>query len=585
MAYIFNKFILILIAFFCFLSTVTKAQQKFNYYEEYEKYQLGDSLQWKELNYNDENWNYYMDKLMDYESSDIWLRIKIITNTIDDPPSNFGLTISVAGTYQLFWNGIYIGTNCREGTNISKHNGVLIEKLRFPDSIKIYRQNILSVRMSIPEGQKWDFSTLEINNYNALSVVPTADTFYLIFLILIYIMLAIYYSKSFIRNKTEWHQLFFAVLISMIALNTVFEMISYLTPITYRSIILVDHIELYLNLLLLWSFPLFFIIEFGFPVRYTALFISAGFILACYFYFDTRQYFESTALIPGILIIAWTLYKRREGGINALFGMFVFISILLSRSDVNMMRLSFLVFPFFISISLSKQYFRQKRKYQITKTQSARLESEMLRKIIQPHYLMNSLNAALEWIEDDPQKGVEFIQALSEEFRNFLKISNLKLIPIQDEISMCRGHVKIMKFRKDKNYKLFVENISIDETVPPAIFHTTIENGITHEPQDAENSYFIIREEKIKNGVRYRVISLYGSNKMLQSISGEKSSILVNGKEQSQSAADGTGYAYIKARLSESYADSWKIYSISYKIGWETVIEIYSGNIKKNNKK
>jgi len=561
-----------------FFSISNKAQHKFDYYEEYEKYQSGDSLQWKDMEYNDSNWNYYINTKMNFISSTLWFRCKIITNSINIPSDKLGLSISLTGTYQLFWNGVYIGTNSREGNDIFKNNGILVKTLRFPDSLKILRQNILAIRVSIPEGQKLEFPTIEINHIDFLSEAPTYDTIFLLILFIIHIMLSIYYLKSFRKNKFQWQHFFFALLLVLIALNIAFEMIAYLIPITYKSIILVDRFETYLVFLLLWSFPLFFALEFNFPAKYSALTISAVFIFAAYFDIDTKLYFQVIGLIPGIIIILWALYKRKEGGINAIFGMFVFISILLSGNDITLMKISFMIFPFFISISLSKQYFRQKRQFQITKTQSARLESEMLRKIIQPHYLMNSLNAAVEWLEEEPQKGVEFIQALSEEFREFSRTSNLKLIPIQDEINMCRGHLKIMKYRQDKDYKLFEENLNYDRTIPPAIFHTIIENGITHEPQEAENAYFIIKEEKLKNAIRYRVISLYTSNIIINSVKGLKSSLLSGEKMQSEDTLDGTGFTYIKARLTESYGDNWNIISNSYDIGWETIIEIYNKN-------
>ncbi len=560
--------------FFCLFAVKSFAQQNFDYYEEYEKYAWGDSLQWKNLNYNDEGWDYYMDKKMEYKSPIVWLRIKVITNAVDIPPNQLGMIISLSGTYEVFWNGIKIGTNCRNGSNILENNGVLNKTLSFPDSLKIYKHNILAIRMSLPIGQSWDFSTLNINNRSDLSEVPTTDTIFLSLLLIIFSMLATYYMRSFKKDKIQWHYLFFSILLMLIAMNTAFEMISYLFPITYRSILLVDYIEIYLTVLLLFSFPLFFIVEFNFPSRYSAMIVSIIFIVSGYYYFDKAVYFQAIGMAPGILIILWALYKRKEGSINAIFGMFVFISILLSRNDISLMKLSFMVFPFFISISLSKQYFRQKKQFQLAKTQSARLENEMLRKIIQPHYLMNSLNAALEWIEEEPEKGVEFIQALSEEFRDFSRTSNLKLIPIKDEINMCRGHIEIMKFRQDKNYQLYEENIDYNKTIPPAIFHTTIENGITHEPQEAEETYFIIREEETKNGVLYRIICVYSPDKNFHLNIEPKSDILNKLIEQKESTDDGTGLAYIKARLTESYGSNWSITSNSYNLGWETVIKI-----------
>src|SRR5205085_2260579 len=46
--------------------------------------------------------------------------------------------------------------------------------------------------------------------------------------------------------------------------------------------------------------------------------------------------------------------------------------------------------------------------------QKARLELEMLRRHLQPHFLMNTLTALSEWIEEDPKTAVKMIESLSD---------------------------------------------------------------------------------------------------------------------------------------------------------------------------
>lgn len=48
---------------------------------------------------------------------------------------------------------------------------------------------------------------------------------------------------------------------------------------------------------------------------------------------------------------------------------------------------------------------------------AAVLELELLRRRIAPHFLMNTLNALMEWVRSDPKTGVKMIEALAEEFR------------------------------------------------------------------------------------------------------------------------------------------------------------------------
>ncbi|RYY54784.1 MAG: regulator, partial [Chitinophagaceae bacterium] len=111
---------------------------------------------------------------------------------------------------------------------------------------------------------------------------------------------------------------------------------------------------------------------------------------------------------------------------------------------------------------------------------SSRLQLELIKKNIQPHFLRNTLTSMMDWVEESPKEGARFIQALAAEFTIMNEISEMTLIPIGKEIELCRQHLSVMGFRKEINYVW--EQSGIDETqlIPPAIIHTLLENGITH---------------------------------------------------------------------------------------------------------
>ncbi len=80
------------------------------------------------------------------------------------------------------------------------------------------------------------------------------------------------------------------------------------------------------------------------------------------------------------------------------------------------------------------------------------LELELLRRRIAPHFLMNTLNALAEWVESDPKTGVKMIEALAEEFRLLSQISDRPLIPLSEEIALCRRHLEVMSYRVDRAF-------------------------------------------------------------------------------------------------------------------------------------
>jgi hypothetical protein len=76
----------------------------------------------------------------------------------------------------------------------------------------------------------------------------------------------------------------------------------------------------------------------------------------------------------------------------------------------------------------------------------------------------------MDWVEESPAQGVRFIQSLSQEFDVMNEIAEQTLIPIQQEIALCRHHIEVMQFRKEINYVWQEFGIQNDEQIPPQLF-------------------------------------------------------------------------------------------------------------------
>ncbi len=157
---------------------------------------------------------------------------------------------------------------------------------------------------------------------------------------------------------------------------------------------------------------------------------------------------------------------------------------------------------------------KQKAELYLSKLRATRLESEMLKKIIQPHYIMNSLNSVIEWIEEKPEEGLKFIKELSDEFRSFSTFANRKSISIRDEIELCKNHIKVMEFRHHRKYRLDIKLKNLDRQIPPAIIHTLIENGITHHPLSSKDICIRIEDISSDKGFGIKTIVNYCDNCM-----------------------------------------------------------------------
>lgn len=167
--------------------------------------------------------------------------------------------------------------------------------------------------------------------------------------------------------------------------------------------------------------------------------------------------------------------------------------------------------------------------------EKARLELEMLRRQLQPHFLMNTLTALSEWIEQEPKTAVRMIESLSDELRILAEMSAETLVRADDELRLCRSHLANMSLRKDVAYELDVEGVDGALRVPPAVFHTLIENAVTH---GTPAGRVTLRLSATHDGARVRYV--------FEAPAGE-----------SNDGNAGTGTKYIEARLREAWGDAW----------------------------
>jgi len=199
--------------------------------------------------------------------------------------------------------------------------------------------------------------------------------------------------------------------------------------------------------------------------------------------------------------------------------------------------------------------------YEASLIHSERLKNELLKKNIKPHFIMNTLTSLMDWVEESPKEGIKFISALANEFEVLNDIADYKLVPIEQEIRLCKSHLDVMGYRKEISYQWQEEGIDYNEIIPPAIIHTAVENGVTHSlPDDKDSITFILSFEKNKAFKQYTLTTI-AKNRT---------------QTHSKIKGDGTGLKYIKSRLQESYPDQWEIKSNSKENGWETIIKIFA---------
>ncbi|MDH5717324.1 MAG: histidine kinase [Spirochaetia bacterium] len=199
--------------------------------------------------------------------------------------------------------------------------------------------------------------------------------------------------------------------------------------------------------------------------------------------------------------------------------------------------------------------------YSREKLESQKVRYEKLKKVIQPHYLLNSLNTMLSWISKNPEKSEDVIADLTDEFRLTYKLAEKKEVKLKEELRLCRAHLRIMGIRFDKNFELKTNNITEDEKIPPLIFHTLLENAFLYQNLNEKNTVIISKEET-ENSVEY-LFETKGD--MLET-------------DSNNSSKTGIGGKYIKTVLETAYPGKWQFESSQSKGGWKSVIKIVGTN-------
>jgi LytS/YehU family sensor histidine kinase len=198
---------------------------------------------------------------------------------------------------------------------------------------------------------------------------------------------------------------------------------------------------------------------------------------------------------------------------------------------------------------------RTQREQAQAQLRATRLELELLKKQIQPHFLMNTLTAVTELLESEPTSAVAMVDALAEELRAISAMSGEATIPLRQELELCRHHLAVMSFRKAAQFDLMTGNVDHEARVPPGIFHTLLENALTHN-RYGTRTVFELQEAASSNDRKLFRLRTPMSER------------------RAQKPSSGSGHRYIRARLAEAFGDDWAFRSAAAGDYWIDEIEI-----------
>lgn len=549
----------------CVLILVTSCSQD-AVFKQYETvFQQGDQQEWAAKNLDDQDWQKRLGLVPDGQV--FWSRTKIDILKAPEPFRPYGLKLEAYGEYEVFWDGVLIGKNGNPGQEANlPPEGELWITYNIPTHLVAKGEHLLALRLSnyyFPDHVgRYE---LEIGDYEHLLTDRLIQTSYMHIFAGAFLITSIYYLFLFLGNKKEYPMLVFSASCFLFFVLTMTQFARNAVPIHYS--LHVVRLEIISSLMFGISvlIPLYFSMQFPYPKRKLLMGIYIAVLL--YFFIVNHHFFGFTIYNMAVSlwvfsfgIVLFGIYKKAKGALLVSFILILCISLRYSVSFSISLFAGFSLILLSMLYLLSLRINEQRLAYETSLVQSTRLRLELLKKNIQPHFLMNTLTSLIDWVEEAPKKGVLFIEALAREFDLFNQIEDQTLIPIAQEIALCRTHLEVMEYRKEINYTWEEEGIEPRQKIPPAVLHTLLENGITHSlPLEGNNIKFKLIYESNNNYKCYTFLTFAAS---VREVSGNRT--------------EGTGLKYIRARLTESYDSKWDLTSEPTNHGWKNVLKIYS---------
>tara|TARA_R110002167_G_scaffold117623_13_gene293704 strand:- start:1140 stop:2813 length:1674 start_codon:yes stop_codon:yes gene_type:complete len=550
----------------CFLLVLllaTSCSQSPVFKENETVFKVGDQPEWAAKNWNDEDWK--KGKPTVYDGRVFWFRTKIDILKAPESLHPYGLQLHVYGEYEVFWDGVLVGINGNPGQEaILGPVGKMWATFSIPTHLTKKGEHLLAIRSSLyyfPNHTGID--ELEINYYDELLTDRLIESSYMHLFAGAFLIASFYFLFLFLSNKKEYATLIFSVCCFLFFVLILTEFMKAYVPIHYSLHVVRLRIIGILMLGISFLIPFYFSTQFPFPKRKLLLTIYVGVLL---FFFLSKYVFELTANNMALSmwlfsfgIVVFGVYKKMKGARLVLLTLLLSVPIGFVTPFNKSLFAGFSLILLGMFYLLSLRIKEQRLAFENTLVQSTRLRLELLKKNIQPHFLMNTLTSLIDWVEESPKKGVLFIEALAREFDLFNQIEDQRLIPIAQEIALCRTHLEIMEYRKEINYSWEEEGIDLGQKIPPAIIHTLLENGITHSLPLEDNS------------IKFKLIFESNGHERCYTFL-----TFAAGVRHATSKEEGTGLKYIKARLTESYHSKWDFTSERTNHGWKNTIKIYS---------
>ena len=527
------------------------------------RFRVGDDLRWAAPDVDDTDWE--RRSLLDTPDTTavLWGRFDLqLDGTLEAP----GLLVAAAAAREVYWDGVLLGRTGRVGTDReSEVAGPLEAVFSIPDSLATPGDHVVAMRFStFRRPPRAAGLLLNIHVVDLKAAATTLPWTFLAPLVFLggFLLVALYYSVLYAADRTRTPYLLTALLCLVVAGLLVAEswrsVVGYPYDLHGVRLALINGLTWAVGVLMAATFAVQFAVPRGRWIV-AGLGSVAGVVLLATSDHETGTFTVFIlALAVAIGLTGWAVMRRQPGAALALGGVLICALALLGTGRDFMEGAFFPAFGVLLAgllTSLGLQTRDQRRRHEAALAAASRLEAELLKKHLQPHFLMNSLASVIEWVERDPAQGVQALEALAEELRALGDVSGENTIPMRRELALCRAHLRVMSFRHGVQLELNAEGVDPSRPIPPAVIHTLIENAVTHNAYPPGSVTLTLREETQEGGRRLALRAPLASS-------------------TATIGPEGGGLRYVRARLEEAMPGQWTLASSVEEGAWVTWVDL-----------
>ena len=509
-----------------------------------------------------EKWNVGIWDITEDDVSRFEYDLKLeISGDPDKSLLSFYILNYVPGTYKLYWDDLLIGSEGKmeteNGRPVEIEPGHYRSIFHIPQSRLTNGSHLLKLS-GIREKhifQKNDavikILTLDwLLTYERWNTITYGSYF-------VYVIFGLYFLATFFVKRENLLNLYIGVLCLLFSSYALNKLGYHLLNLDYQQVALVIHAVILINYIICIVSQLAVFEALKFPRKIAWFTLPVPFLVTAAMQ-KMNSYDTLTTTFEWLLIVAiYGVFRRKRHSWSTLIILAALTVAYEIRFFEKQQLVTYAILLVYLLFTICLGMFRQYKDRKEAELTNTRLKLELVKNKIQPHFVLNSITSAMEWIESDPVQGVGFLNALAKEFELLSNISEKKLIPLAVEIECCKSYLKVMGYRKKSKYKLITEGIIPGNTLPPSIIRNLLENAITHNSFGQRPVSFHLTEthEKRKRIYEFRSPCLKPPS--------------------DDEVMEGTGIRYIKARLMESYEHKWSFEHGPVNGDWVTRIEVY----------